>query len=66
MTTNSADDGRYAEHPRPLSVEELAHQQGVFTVKTVDDLADDEIFSSDDEVNEFLTFVRQQRDASLA
>lgn len=66
MTADSADYSGHAEHRGPLSVEELARRQGVSTVTTVEDLASDEIFESDEELNEFLRFVRKQRNASLA
>ncbi|HEV2781398.1 MAG TPA: hypothetical protein VGX25_18610 [Actinophytocola sp.] len=66
MTANNADDFGHLEHRGPLSVEELARRQGVSTVTTVEDLASDEIFETDEELTEFLTFVREQRNASLA
>ncbi|HEX3785027.1 MAG TPA: hypothetical protein VHX38_35665 [Pseudonocardiaceae bacterium] len=66
MTTNSASYDGYAEAPEPRTVEELAQQQGITTPKTVEDLADDAIFETDEELDEFLTFVREQRDSSLA
>lgn len=65
MTANNAD---YLGpvHGGPLSVEELARRQGVSTVTTVEDLASDDIFETDDELNDFLTFVREERNANLA
>jgi hypothetical protein len=66
MTANSADHLGHSKSRGPLSVEELARQQGVSTVATVEALASDEIFETDEELNEFLTFVREQRNASLA
>jgi hypothetical protein len=66
MTANNADYFGHAERRRPLSVEELARRQGVSTVTTVEDLAADDIFETDEELDEFLTFVREQRNASLA
>ena len=66
MTANSADYFGRPEHRGPLSVEELARRQGVSTVTTVEDLASDDIFETDEELNEFLTFVRERRNASLA
>lgn len=47
-------------------MKELARRQGVSTVTTVEDLACDDIFDTDEELNEFLTFVREQRNTSLA
>jgi hypothetical protein len=65
MTTNSND--YISPGPRgPHSIDELARRQGVSTVLTVDDLACDGIFETDKELNEFLVFVREQRNASLA
>ncbi len=65
MTANSSD---YIspEPSMPHSVEELARRQGVPTVMTVEDLACDGIFETDEELNEFLVFVKEQRNASLA
>jgi hypothetical protein len=66
MTANSTDYLGHPEPRRPLSVEQLARRQGVATVTTVEDLACDEIFETDEELTEFLTFVREQRNANLA
>lgn len=66
MTANNAGYIREPGHHGPLSVEEVARRQGVSTVTTVADLASDEIFESDEELSEFLTFVREQRNASLS
>lgn len=64
--TASSNDYVGAGSPARRSVDELARRQGVFTVTTVEDLADDDVFDTDDELDEFLTFVREQRNASLA
>ena len=66
MTANNADYLGQPARSRPLSVEEVARRQGVSSVTTVEDLASDEIFESDEELTEFLTFVREQRNASLS
>jgi hypothetical protein len=66
MTANNADYLGHSEHHGPLSVEELARRQGVSTITTVEDLASDDIFETDEELNDFLMFVREQRNASLA
>jgi hypothetical protein len=65
MTANS-DDYISPGPPGPHSIEELARRQGVSTVVTVEDLACDGIFETDEELDEFLAFVREQRNASLA
>lgn len=58
------DDRPIGREPR--TVEELAEQQGA-TPKTVEDWyasAPEGIFESDDEVDEFIRFVREQRDSN--
>lgn len=65
MTTDSAGYAAHHEDEEPLSVEDVARSQGV-EPKTVSDLACDEIFDTDEELDEFLVFVREQRNASLA
>jgi hypothetical protein len=64
MTADSAD--YFSTAPHVHSVEELARRQGVTAVMTVEDLAADDIFDTDEELDAFLTFVREQRNASLA
>lgn len=64
MTTSSANHA--ANSGRPIPVEELARQQGVTTVKTIEDLRCDGIVETDEEVDELLAFVREQRNGSLA
>lgn len=66
MTANNADYIGPAEQRGPRSVEALARRQGVSRVTTVEDLACDGIFESDEELDEFLKFVREQRNANLA
>ncbi|SFO31031.1 hypothetical protein SAMN05216207_104328 [Pseudonocardia ammonioxydans] len=66
MTTDSADDGPSAPRVRPrVSIEELARRKGVQPVESLDDMARD-VFSSDDDLDEFLTFVHADRQAGLA
>jgi hypothetical protein len=52
-------------HRRP-SIEDLARDQGVRPVRSVEDLACDDGFASDDEVDEFIAFVRALRDSDVA
>ena len=66
MTADNTDYLGQPERGGALSVEDVARSQGVSTVATVEDLASDEIFESDEELAEFLGFVREQRNASLA
>jgi hypothetical protein len=51
---------------RRPSIEELARQQGVRAVGSVDDLAREDGFTSDAEVEEFIAFVRAMRRADVA
>lgn len=46
---------------RRLSVVDLARAQGVRPVSSVEELAQDDGFSSDAEVDEFIAFVRAMR-----
>lgn len=66
MTTNSADDGTSMPSPRPrVSIEELARRTGIRPVEPLDDMACD-VFTSDDDLDEFLAFVHADRPAGLA
>lgn len=66
MTTDSADDGTSVPRPRPrLSIEERARRKGVRPVESLDDMARD-VFTSDDDLDEFLAFVHADRQAGLA
>ena len=66
MTSDSADDNRSVPGRRPrVSIEELARRKGVRPVESLDDMARD-VFTSDDEVDEFLAFVHAGRQAGLA
>jgi hypothetical protein len=50
---------------RSVSVEELARQQGVQPVESLDDMRAD-VWDSDEELDEFLADVRASRQAGLA
>jgi hypothetical protein len=66
MTTESADY-RFRRRPeRALTVEELARRQGVRPISSVEELARDDVFESDAEVDEFIEFVHALRHADLA
>lgn len=65
MTSNSADDGAPVPRSRPrVSLEELARRKGVRPVESLDDMARD-VFASDEELDDFLTFVRADRQVGL-
>ena len=61
-----------AEHPEGpprrgcVPVEELARRRGVRPVASVDDMAQDGVFESDEELEEFLAQVYAARDQDLA
>jgi hypothetical protein len=66
MTTNSAErwpDWRSGEQ---VSVEELARQQGVGPIASVDELARPGTFESDDELDEFLADLYESRRADVS
>lgn len=55
-------------HPRRgrVSLDELARRKGVRPVEVVEDMAQDGVFESDEELEEFLAHVRDSRQADLA
>jgi hypothetical protein len=66
MTTSSADypaerSGRGAE-----SLDELARRKGVRPIESADDLAQDGVFDTDEELDAFLAHVSATRHADLA
>ena len=66
MTTSGAEHA----NPRPrrgvVPIEELARRKGVRPVESVEDMAQDGVFESDAELEEFLAHVYAARDADLA
>lgn len=52
-----------AEH---IPVEELLRRQGIRPIESVDELACPDLFETDDELDEFIAFVRTSRNAELA
>jgi hypothetical protein len=65
MSTSSADDGPRHSQSGRLSVEELARQQGVRPIASVDELARDDVFESDEELDEFLSFIQMIRHSNI-
>ena len=69
-TTRGGDgmsDGTFTWHlpgPPPVSIEELARQQGVGPVRSFDDVRAD-VWDSDEELDAFLADVRASRQADL-
>lgn len=66
MTSSNAEhlpEPGTAEH---VPVEELLRRQGVRPIGSVDELACPDLFESDDDLDEFIAFVRASRNAELA
>jgi hypothetical protein len=66
MTSEGAG---YMSGPRAghfVPVEELARRQGVRPIASVEELARDDVFESDTEIDEFIEFVHALRHADLA
>jgi hypothetical protein len=65
MTTNKLPEmNRTPENEAHL--DELARKKGVKPVKNVHDMARPELFDSDEEADEFLVWLREQRWGNLA
>lgn len=62
--TAAANDGA-DDLDRHVSVEELMTQQGVVPIASVSELADDNAFESDEELEEFLADLYASRRASV-
>jgi hypothetical protein len=65
MTTNATQPDPPARRGTP-TLEELAAAKGITVAPTINSLSHEPLFDSDDEVEEFLAFVTEQRRASLA
>ena len=65
MSASSPDFSQQQGPTKRRSIEELARQQGVRPIKSVDDLAQDGIFESDEELGEFLAELYAFRRAGL-
>lgn len=66
MTTNSADYAGESQETRPESIDEQVKRKGVRPVESVKDMAQDGVFESDEELEQFLTHVYTARHADLA
>ncbi len=62
---NEADFLRLLPEEEQVPLEELAHRQGVVWPSSVDDMAAD-VWESQEELEAFLRFVRESRDATLS
>jgi hypothetical protein len=67
MTANDADR-HYGEEEdqESLSLDELARRRGVVPIHSPRDMARPELFSSDEELDEFLAYTAARRRANLA
>jgi hypothetical protein len=66
VTTDRVDYGTPLPDRGLVSVEELAHRQGVHPVESVEAMARPDLFGSDEELEEFLAHVYAARHADLA
>lgn len=65
----AADDRRHHVTPRPgarAALEDALRREGIQPIESVDDLADDDIFESDEELDDFLAFTYAARRADIA
>ena len=66
MTSSSAErspEWSTAEH---VPVEELLRRQGIRPIESVDELACPDLFESDEELDEFISFIHASRHTGLA
>ncbi len=66
MTAENVDSYRRRTYSVRKSLDALARRKGARPVKSVHDLADPEVFETDEELDEFLAHVRAERDANIA
>jgi hypothetical protein len=66
MTTGSAGSAGESPEPRPESIDEQVKRKGVRPVESVKDMAQDGVFESDEELEQFLAHVYAARHADLA
>jgi len=66
MTTNRADDTAVPPNGSVESIDEQARRKGVRPIAAADDLAQDDVFDTDEELDAFLAHVAAMRHADLA
>jgi hypothetical protein len=66
MTTSSAGYAGESPETRPESIDEQVKRKGVQPVESVRDMAQDGVFGSDEELEQFLAHVYAARHADLA
>ena len=66
MSTNSAGDAGESPETRPESIDEQVQRKGIRPVESVKDMAQDGVFESDEELEQFLAHVYAARHGDLA
>jgi hypothetical protein len=66
MSTSSATHTDPPSRPGTPSLADLAQAKGLTVAATIDTLPNDALFDGEGEVEEFLTFVAEQRRSALA
>jgi hypothetical protein len=66
VTTNRADGVAVPPDHGTESVDEQARRKGIRPIRSADDLAQDGIFDTDEELDDFLAHVAAMRHADLA
>lgn len=66
MTTSSADYPSERPERGSVSLDELARRKHVHPIRSADDLAQDDVFDTDEELDAFLEHVHSSRHADLA
>ena len=66
MTTSSAGYAGESPETRPESIDEQVKRKGVRPVESVREMAQDGVFGSDEELEQFLAHVYAARHADLA
>jgi hypothetical protein len=66
VTTNRADDTSAPPGRGTESLDDQARRKGVWAIRSADDLACDEVFDTDEDLDAFLAHVTAMRHADLA
>ena len=66
MTTSRADNVAMPPEGGTESLDEQARRKGVRPIRSANDLAQDDIFDTDEELDAFLAHVTEMRHADLA
>jgi hypothetical protein len=66
MTTSNAEHATEPPERGSVSIDELARRKGVRPIESPADLAQDDVFETDEELDAFLAHVRATRHSDLA